>query len=133
MKKLIFIVFLSPFSLYAWQPQCSFVVQASSSSKIQLENGSVGNLCLISCSAVTSQLPNYNWLTEMCARYKTPNYPTIILEGDDSKAECTSLANQKIIVYSAGSQYWTSNHNTPSTLSGDKPVVMKFPSEFSSS
>ena len=132
MKAVLFILFLFPFMLYAWTPQCSFVVQQSNNSPIKLTKGSVGNLLLISCNNISPSLPNYNWLKQQCAHYRTSTYPTVLLEGDSSRAECQTLSNQRLLVNSSAHEY-SSTHNTPSSLSPSKPVLMRFPSDFKKS
>ena len=129
MKAVLFILFFLPFMLYAWTPQCSFAVQQSNNSPVKLTKGSVGNLLLISFNDITPSLPHYSWLKQQCAHYRTSTYPTVLLEGDSSRAEWQTLSNQKLLVYSSARVY-SSIHNTPSSLSPSKPVLMRFPSDF---
>lgn len=130
MKASVFIFLVFPLVLYAaWKPQCWFVVQQSDSSKVKLRRGSVGNLVLIPCFDVTPSLPNYNWLKQTCSQYATSAYPKVLLEGDSSASECRTLADQKLILYSSLHEY-SSIRNTPSSLLPDKPVLMRFPSDF---
>ena len=124
-KKLILSLTLFPLVSFAWSAQCSFVVQSAK----KLNRGTIGNLIILNCKDISSDLPNYQWLQKSCATYTTTQYPVALVGGDSSLSECQQgLTNQSILVYQQGNVY-ASKRKTPGSFQ-HKPVVIQFPKDF---